>query len=162
MLRLITVRMLTMDIKMHQQMIRTSKVEQKVRSMTLDLLLMTSLCNQEGSNTGQDGTREVGQGIRVVSIMVTTRMGTTSVAAQSDHFLKEVIHLKSRLEVSVFTPRRINIGEEKGITARRIAGDVLTGSSATILEDNTLEIVNSTEAQATGAAIKTFSQIQRI
>ena len=145
----------------HQQMTRTSKVERKVRSMTLDPLLTTSQYNQGGINTGQDGTREVAQGTSVVSIMFTTIMGTTSVAARSDRFLKEVVHLKSRLEVSAFTPRRISIGEGKDIIARRSVDDVLTGSSATIQEDSTLVII-STEAQATVAAIKTFSQIQRI
>ena len=153
---------LMMAIKTHQwQMIKTSIVEQMVRSMTLDPLLMTFPCNQEGSNTGQDGTREVDQDTSVVSITVTTRMGTTSVAAQGDPFLKEVMHPKSRLEVSEFTPQRISIEEGKDIIARRSVDDALTGSSATIQEDSTLVII-STEAQATVAAIKTFSQIQRI
>ena len=143
-------------------MIRTSIVERMVKSMTLDPLLMTFPCNLGGSNTGQDGTREVGQDTSVVSITATTRMGTTSVAAQGDPFLKEAMHRKSRLEVSAFTPRRISIGEGKDIIARRSVDDVLTGSSATIQEDNILVIVSSTEAQATEAAIKTFSQIQRI
>ena len=130
--------------------------------MTLDPLLTTSQYNQGGINTGQDGTREVAQGTSVVSITFTTIMGTTSVAAQSDHFLKEVVHLKSRLEVSAFTPLRIIIGEGKDTIARRSAGDVLTGTSAMILDNNILEIVSSTEAQATGVAIKTFSRTQRI
>ena len=141
-------------------MIRTLIVERMVKSMTLDPLLMTFPCNQGGSNTGQDGTREVGQDTSVVSITVTTRMGTTSVAAQGDPFLKEVMHPKSRLEVSEFTPQRISIEEGKDIIARMSVDDALTGSSATIQEDSTLVII-STEAQATVAAIRTFSQIQR-
>ena len=147
--------------KHHQQMIRTSIVERKVKSMTLDPLLMTFLCHQGGSSTGRDGTSEAGPGTSVVSITATTRMGTTSVAAQRDHFLKEVITLKSRREASAFTPRRISIGEVKDTIARRSAGDVLMGSSAIILDDSILVIEISTEAQATGAAIKTFSLIQR-
>ena len=142
-------------------MIRTSIVERKVKSMTLDPLLMTFLCHQGGSSTGRDGTSEAGPGTSVVSITATTRMGTTSVAAQRDHFLKEVITLKSRREANAFTPRRISIGEVKDTIARRSAGDVLTGSSAIILDDSILVIEISTEAQATGAAIKTFSLIQR-
>ena len=146
----------------HQQMIRTSRVEQRAKSMTLDHPLMTSQCHHEGSSTRPDGTSEVGQGTSAASTTFTTRMGTTSVAAQSDHFLKEVIHPRSRAEVNAFTPRRISIAEEKDTTARRSAGDVLTRTGATILDDSILAIVSSTEAQATRAAIKTFSRTQRI